>query len=54
MNSLLERQLRKRLQGREVKDPGWPALLEDLSAAYDAFEADQKFVRSTLEVMSRE
>ena len=54
MNPLLERQLRKRLQGRELSDPGWAELLTDIGAAYDQFEADQKFVRNTLEVMSQE
>jgi len=54
MNPLLERQLRKCLSGREVNDPAWPALLADISAAYDQFEVDQKFVRNTLEVMSQE
>ena len=54
MNPLLERQLRKRLSGRVVNDPGWTELLGDISAAYDEFEVDQKFVRNTLEVMSQE
>ena len=54
MNPLLERQLRKHLQGRELNDPGWPALLADIAAAYDQFEVDEKFVRNTLEVMSQE
>jgi PAS domain S-box-containing protein len=54
MHPLLERQLRKRFAGRDIGDPGWTALLADISAAYDEFEADRKFVRHTLEVVSQE
>ncbi|MCX7010804.1 MAG: response regulator [Kiritimatiellaeota bacterium] len=54
MNPLLENQLRRRLQGREINDPGWQALLVDISAAYDEFEANHKFVKHTLEVTSVE
>ncbi len=54
MHPLLERQLRKHLAGRAVEAAGWQALLADISAAYDELEADHKFVRHTLEVVSQE
>ena len=54
MNPLLERQLRNHLAGQTVAVSGWSELLTVISAAYEEFEADQKFVRHTLEVVSQE
>ena len=54
MNSLLERQLSKHLDGRTVLDPAWPALLATISATYDEMEQNHRFVSHTLEVVSQE
>jgi len=49
MNPLLERQIRKHLQGRSFDHPGWQAFLTDISAAYDEVEKDRKGLRPARE-----
>ena len=49
MNPLLERQIRKYLQGRSFDHPGWQAFLMNISAAYDEVEKDRKGMRPARE-----
>jgi len=54
MNLLLQRQLRKHLDGRPLDDSQLCAFLDAVAKTYDEQEQDKKFISHTLEVASLE
>jgi signal transduction histidine kinase/CheY-like chemotaxis protein/HPt (histidine-containing phosphotransfer) domain-containing protein len=54
MHKLLERQIRRHLDSGEPIPPGFQALLEVISAAYEQSEADRALLERSLELNSKE